>query len=186
VVSRFARGNTDLVSNRSTSARATRTGLHKDPVSREHHPNSQVSDVTEFPAPTGSAAVDLSADLCDGLSGAAARSRQLCTPPKRDRYRIPQGARSVRGLDSVFGVPVLDGFARWRNTIFSACIGFSEDLFRLRRGIVAPSFPLLRQESVGSALHSLWVGFVTHGYWSTRLRQNRCAHATGRPGSRSG
>src|ERR1019366_10437807 len=49
----FARGNTDLVSNRSTSARATRTGLHKDPVSREHHPNSQVSDVTEFPAPTG-------------------------------------------------------------------------------------------------------------------------------------
>jgi threonine dehydrogenase-like Zn-dependent dehydrogenase len=26
--------------------------LHKDPVSREHHPNSQVSDVTEFPAPT--------------------------------------------------------------------------------------------------------------------------------------
>ena len=52
MISRFARGNTDLVSNRSTSARATRTGLHKDPVSREHHPNSQVSDVTEFPAPT--------------------------------------------------------------------------------------------------------------------------------------
>ena len=77
---------------------------------------------------------------------------------------------SVRGFDSVFGVPVLDGFARWRNTIFSACIGFSEDRFRLRRGIVAPSFPLLRQQSVGSVLHSLWVGFglrlgfVTHGY----------------------
>jgi hypothetical protein len=34
VISRFARGDTDLVSNRSTSARATRTGLHKDPVSR--------------------------------------------------------------------------------------------------------------------------------------------------------
>jgi hypothetical protein len=30
-----------------------RTGFHKDPVSRAHHPNSQVSDVTEFPAPTG-------------------------------------------------------------------------------------------------------------------------------------
>jgi hypothetical protein len=54
-ISRFARGNTDLVSNRNTSARATRTGLHKDPVSREHHPNSQVRDVTEFPAPTGAA-----------------------------------------------------------------------------------------------------------------------------------
>lgn len=53
MISRFARGNTDLVSNRSTSGRATRTGLHKDPVSREHHPNSQVSDVTEVPAPTG-------------------------------------------------------------------------------------------------------------------------------------
>ena len=82
---------------------------------------------------------------------------------------------SVRGFDSVFGVPVLDGFAWRRNTIFSACIGFSEDRFRLRSRIFAACFPLLRQESVGSVLHSLWVGFglrlgfVTHGYWSTRL-----------------
>jgi hypothetical protein len=36
----------------------------------------------------------------------------------------------------------LDGFARRRNTIVSACIGFSEDLFRLRRRIVAPFLPL--------------------------------------------
>jgi hypothetical protein len=67
---------------------------------------------------------------------------------------------------------MLDRFARWRNTIFSACIGFSEDLFRLRRRVVAPTSLLLRQESVGPAPHSLSVGFVTHGYWSTRLRQN--------------
>jgi hypothetical protein len=51
-------GNTDLVSNRSVSARATRTGLHKDPVSRGHYPKSQVGDVTEFPAPTGPPAED--------------------------------------------------------------------------------------------------------------------------------
>jgi hypothetical protein len=67
---------------------------------------------------------------------------------------------------------VLDGFARWRNPIFSACIRFSEDLFRLRRRIVAPSSLLLRQEGIGPALHSLAVGFVTHGYWCTRLCEN--------------
>jgi hypothetical protein len=105
----------------------------------------------------------VSAGLCGGLTRAAARTSQLCTAEARP-VSHHQGARSVRGLDGVFGVPVLDGFARWQKTIFSACIGFSEDLFRLRRGIVARSFPLLRQKSVGSALHSLWIGFVTHGY----------------------
>ena len=82
-------------------------------------------------------------------------------------------ARSVSGFDGVLGVPALDGFARWRNTIFCAFIGFSEDLFRLRRRIVAPSLPLLRQERVRSALHSLCVRFVTHSYCSTRLRPMR-------------
>src|SRR5918994_894356 len=83
-------------------------------------------------------------------------------------------APSVRGLDGVLRVPVLDGFARWRNTILSACVGFSEDLFRLHRGIVAPSLALLRQEGFGSPPHSLFVLFVTHDVWSTRLRPMRC------------
>jgi hypothetical protein len=45
-------------------------------------------------------------------------------------------APSVRRLDSVFGVPMLDGFARLRNTIFSACIGFSEDLYELDQDLL--------------------------------------------------
>jgi hypothetical protein len=57
---------------------------------------------------------------------------------------------------------MLDGLSRWRDAIFGALIGFRENFFRLRRGIVAPSVALLGEKIVGSTLHSIWVGSVRH------------------------
>ena len=41
---------------------------------------------------------------------------------------------------------MLDRFVRRRGTTVRACIGFGEDLLRLRRGIITPGIPLLGQE----------------------------------------
>jgi hypothetical protein len=107
-------------------------------------------------------------------SGILGRKRTpLGSYPSVHPWSSGRAARSVRGLDGVLGVPTLDRFARRRNTIVSTFIGFSEDLFRLRRRIVAPCLPLLRQERFGSAPHSLGVRFVTHAHWCTRLRPMR-------------
>jgi hypothetical protein len=113
VVSRFARGNTDLVSNRSTSARATRTGLHKDPVSREHHPNSQVSDVTEFPAPTGSRRPRIPAKsrhrvsctlIARGAERAIVKGIRVTTPPPTSSHRDrPSGKAAGQRPNRVSG-----------------------------------------------------------------------------------
>src|ERR1035437_3026285 len=64
-----------------------RTGFHKDPVSRAHHPNSQVSDVTEFPAPTTQQARNLT------MSQDLAQTRLLI----RDR-----DTKFTRAFDDVF------------------------------------------------------------------------------------
>jgi integrase len=76
------------VSNRSTSARATRTGWHKDPVSREHHTTSQVSDVTEFPAPTGSPDPSTGLSRCDAIRTHGENPELIDAPTKTANDRM--------------------------------------------------------------------------------------------------
>jgi hypothetical protein len=57
---------------------------------------------------------------------------------------------------------MLHGFPRWRNPILSACLGVSENRFRLRRRIVASCFALFRQKRLRSTHHPLSVRFVSH------------------------
>lgn len=58
---------------------------------------------------------------------------------------------------------MLDGLARRRHAIFGASIGLREDLLRLRGRVIAADTALLGQETVGSTLHALGVGFIGHG-----------------------
>jgi hypothetical protein len=100
--------------------------------------------------------------------------------PENETGSASPNATSVRGLDRVFGVPMLHGFAWWRNTILSACIGVSEDRFRLDRRIVASCFPLLTQERIRSTQHALSERFDTHSPPLPDFGRERCVQATER------
>ena len=69
---------------------------------------------------------------------------------------------SVGGVDSVFGVSMLNRLAGRGNPILGPGVRISEALFCLSEWIVASSFLLVGSERVSAALHSLVVRFVRH------------------------
>lgn len=91
-------------------------------------------------------------------------------PPQNEIVSRPEGARSVCGLDGVFGVSVLDGLARWRNAVPGAGVGLRENRLSLELGIIATAECFLKEQRRRTDVHTTGIGQLWHrgGFVITR------------------